>query len=114
SKVGSRTVKRRDFLKSAIGAAAAAPFAHSVLAGESFPFRASDRVILGPQKIDCSRLFLGTGSHGWNHSSAQTRGMSVDTLARFLIEAYEQGITSWDSADRYGSHPHLARALQLG
>ncbi len=110
-------MKRRDFLKSALGAAAVAPFARSAFAAESseeFPFRASDRVILGPKKIDCSRLFLGTGSHGWNHSSAQTRGMSVDSLAQFLIEAYEQGITSWDSADRYGSHPHLARALELG
>lgn len=107
-------MKRRDFLKSALGAAAVAPFARSVLAADEFPFRANDRVTLGPKKIDCSRLFLGTGSHGWNHSSAQTRGMSVDTLARFLIEAYDQGITSWDSADRYGSHPHLARALELG
>lgn len=107
-------MKRRDFLKSALGAAAATSFIPHGRSAETSFFRANDRITLGPGKIECSRLFLGTGSHGWNHSSAQTRDMSVDGLANFLVDGYRQGVTSWDSADRYGSHPHLARALELG
>lgn len=107
-------MNRRAFLKTAFGAACATAFARNVRADNSAPFLASDRILLGPRKIECSRLFLGTGSNGWNHSSNQTRQLGLTGLAEHLHSAFDAGITSWDSADQYGSHPHLARALADG
>lgn len=107
-------MKRRDFLKTAFGAAVAGSFARMGAAESAAPFRATDRIALGPRKIDCTRLFLGTGSNGWNHASNQTRQLGVQGLADFLRAAFDEGLTSWDSADQYGSHPHLARALEDG
>jgi aryl-alcohol dehydrogenase-like predicted oxidoreductase len=106
-------MKRRDFLQRALGVAALASIGRS-FAADTPAFRATDRIVLGPRKIACTRLFLGTGSNGWNHSSNQTRQMGVQGLADFLETAFDEGLTSWDSADQYGSHPHLARALEGG
>ncbi len=111
-------MNRRDFLRSAFGVACAAALPRLTLAqspkSAGPPFRATDRVFLGPRKIACSRLFLGTGSNGSGGRSDQTRGMSVEGLAQYLRDGCDAGLTSWDSADQYGSHPHLARALADG
>jgi predicted aldo/keto reductase-like oxidoreductase len=107
-------MKRRDFLRTALGAACATALVRPLLAAEDTPFRATDRIVLGPRRIACTRLFLGTGSNGWNHASNQTRKLGVEGLASYLREGYEAGLVSWDSADMYGSHPHLARALATG
>lgn len=66
---------------------------------------------LGNTGIETSYLCIGTGSHGWNHSSNQTR-MGFDKCVDMLVYAYERGITFWDSADQYGSHPHVAAAFR--
>jgi aryl-alcohol dehydrogenase-like predicted oxidoreductase len=34
-------------------------------------------------------------------------------LSDLLHAAYDEGITFWDSADQYGSHPHLKEALKV-
>ncbi len=106
-------MKRRDFLKSAIGATFAAAFLRDARSA-SPSFQAADRLFLGPRRIECTRLFLGTGSNGFNNSSSQTRTLGLDGLSKYLREGFDSGLTSWDSADRYGSHPHLARALAGG
>jgi predicted aldo/keto reductase-like oxidoreductase len=36
----------------------------------------------------------------------------AEGLADLLKAAYDQGITFWDSADQYGSHPHVRQALK--
>jgi len=107
-------MNRRDFLKTTFGAAVAGALTRAIGAESSTPFRATDRISLGPRKIDCTRLFLGTGTNGWNHASNQTRQLGIQGLADFLHSAFEEGLTSWDCADQYGSHPHLARALEDG
>ncbi len=107
-------MKRRDFLKTAFGAAVLGSLSRAGAAESTPSFRATDRISLGPRRIECSRLFLGTGSNGWNHASNQTRQLGVQGLADFLRSAFADGVTSWDSADQYGSHPHLARALADG
>jgi len=38
--------------------------------------------------------------------------LGLQGLANLLRFAYEQGITFWDAADQYGSHPHLREALR--
>jgi len=68
-------------------------------------------VDLGKTGLRVSRLGFGTGTHGWNGSSEQTR-MGYDKLVNLLRFGYQQGIALWDSADGYGSHPHIADVLK--
>ncbi len=65
---------------------------------------------LGKTGISVSRLCFGTGTNGWNGRSIQT-DLGLQELADLLRYAYDRGVTFWDSADQYGSHPHVARAL---
>lgn len=79
------------------------------------PFRASDRIRIGPAEhpLSVSRMAVGTGTGGWLGSSNQTKKLGVDGLADLLVAAFEEhGINCWDSADQYGSHPHVAKALK--
>ncbi len=73
---------------------------------------AADRIVLGPRKISVSRLALGTGTNANGGGSDQTRKLGVTGLADMLKFGYDNGITFWDSADQYGSHPHLREALK--
>lgn len=69
------------------------------------------RVRLGASGIEVSRLCIGTGSNGWGGSSNQTR-LGFERCVDLLHYAYDRGITFWDSADQYGSHPHVQEALR--
>jgi aryl-alcohol dehydrogenase-like predicted oxidoreductase len=68
-------------------------------------------VEFGETGLSVSRLSFGTGTNGWGGRSEQT-ALGVDGLAGLVRLAYEQGVNFWDAADAYGSHPHIARALQ--
>ena len=94
-------MNRREFLSCA--AAAAFPPARK---------SASDRVKLGPMQVEVSRLAMGTGTNGIGGSSNQTRKLGLGGLADLLKAGYDQGVTFWDSADQYGTHPHLRQALK--
>ena len=115
-------MKRREFLvRSACGAGAALlhskGFAHRVPAlpftRKPLPrkFSASDTVTLGKTGIQTSRLAMGTGTVGSGHHSHQT-ALGVDGLSRLLLNGYDHGLRFFDSADSYGSHPHVAEALK--
>jgi aryl-alcohol dehydrogenase-like predicted oxidoreductase len=104
-------MNRRDFLRSMTGAALVTAFPHYLFAAETKK-SAADRIILGPRKIQLSRLAMGTGSSGWGHSSNQTRKLGMQGLADHLHAAFDEGVTFWDAADQYGSHPHLGLALK--
>jgi 1-deoxyxylulose-5-phosphate synthase len=69
------------------------------------------QVTLGNTGIRVSRLAAGTGTGGWGGNSNQTR-LGFDRLVDLLCYGYERGITFWDLADQYGSHPHAAAALR--
>jgi aryl-alcohol dehydrogenase-like predicted oxidoreductase len=69
-----------------------------------------DTVEFGNTGLRVSRLAFGTGTNGWAGRSQQT-DLGVDGLADLLRLAYDHGITFWDAADAYGSHPHVAKAL---
>jgi aryl-alcohol dehydrogenase-like predicted oxidoreductase len=69
-----------------------------------------DTVEFGKTDLRVSRLAFGTGTHGWAGRSQQT-DLGVDKLADLLRLAYDHGVNFWDSADMYGSHPHIAKAL---
>ena len=107
-------LKRRDFIKASIltaGAFALNPFQHHLYASETKKY-ATDRIMLGNTGIELSRLAMGTGTHGVNRQSNQTRKLGVKGLGELLHSAYDEGINFWDSADQYGTHPHLKEALK--
>lgn len=104
-------MNRRNFIRSCAGAAGATLFAPHLLATAP-PRLHSDRVSLGPRKVELSRMAFGTGTNGWGGSSNQTRKLGLKGLARCLEEAVDSGITFFDTADQYGSHPHVKEALK--
>lgn len=73
--------------------------------------RATDRVTLGKTGIGCSLLGIGTGSIGYNHGSNQTR-LGQAKFTRLIRHAFERGVTFFDVADAYGSHPYLKEAIK--
>jgi predicted aldo/keto reductase-like oxidoreductase len=99
-------MRRRDFLKTSMLAGVARP--GTAASGR----RANDVVTLGPDKIRISRVAMGTGTKGYAKSSNQTRKLGVQGLADLLRFGHDQGLAFWDSADGYGSHPHLKEALK--
>jgi aryl-alcohol dehydrogenase-like predicted oxidoreductase len=105
---------RRFFVKRASAAAgllAISPFAlqQAATAGKKY---ISDRVELGRTGIEVSRMAIGTGTSGWGGNSNQTRQLGIKGLSSLLQTAYESGVIFWDSADQYGTHPHLKEALK--
>jgi aryl-alcohol dehydrogenase-like predicted oxidoreductase len=107
-------MNRRIFVKSA--SAAAGLLAISPLAIHARPLRQkkniSDRIMLGKTGIEVSRMAMGTGTNGTGQNSNQTRQLGMKGLPDLLLAGYEMGVTFWDSADQYGSHPHLKEALK--
>jgi aryl-alcohol dehydrogenase-like predicted oxidoreductase len=70
-----------------------------------------DKIELGRTGIMVSRLSFGTGTNGWaGHSDQSVLG--IEKLAELLQLAFERGVNFWDTADEYGTHPHIAKALQ--
>lgn len=107
-------MKRRHFLKSAVmgaGAVGLSSFPYHLYAGDKTKY-AHDRVILGNTGIEVSRMAMGTGTSGWNGSSNQTRSLGIKGLSDLLRNGYDNGITFFESADQYGSHPHVREALK--
>ncbi len=72
---------------------------------------AHDTVTLGKTGIKTSRLAMGTGTVGFGHHSNQS-ALGVAALSSLLMNGYDQGLRFFDSADSYGSHPHVAAALK--
>ncbi len=107
-------IKRRDFiLRSAAtaGAAALQTFPYELFASTTKK-SATDRVKLGPMRVEVSRLAQGSGTNGVGGSSNQTRQLGLKGLADLFDAAYDNGVTFWDSADQYGTHPHVREALK--
>jgi aryl-alcohol dehydrogenase-like predicted oxidoreductase len=111
-------MRRRSFLHHATRGIAAAAFASHALAKRllAIPainqkFSASDKVTLGKTGIQTSRLAMGTGTVGIGHHSHQT-DLGIGGLSKLLLNGYDNGLCFFDSADAYGSHPHVAEALK--
>jgi 1-deoxyxylulose-5-phosphate synthase len=109
-------MKRRQFLVSAAktaGAAWLASVTSGAFAEKAWPhkFNASDSVVLGNTGIKTSRLAMGTGTVGVGGHSHQS-SLGVKGLSELLLNGYDHGLRFFDSADAYGSHPHVAEALK--
>ncbi|OGU31058.1 MAG: aldo/keto reductase [Ignavibacteria bacterium GWA2_55_11] len=106
-------MKRREFVRHAAAAAGALTIRPiSEILSQVSRKNASDRVTLGKTGIVASRLAMGTGTHGIGRRSNQTEKLGIKGVALLLSEAYEEGVNFWDSADQYGTHPHLKEALK--
>ncbi|MEX0613256.1 MAG: aldo/keto reductase [Pirellulales bacterium] len=116
-------IDRRRFLGATAGAAAALGTT-SVLRGEQSSEKSQDTaaessdrppappiVELGRTGIKMSRLGQGTGVHGGNRQSDQTR-MGFGKLVDLMHHAYDRGIRFFDLADLYGTHVYFREALR--
>src|SRR5246127_1788391 len=111
-------MRRREFLHRAAYAAGAAWLHPKTLRNQTFAtpalggkFSASDTVRLGSTDIQTSRLAMGTGPVGSGHHSHQT-ALGIKGLSDLLLNGYDHGLRFFDTADSYGSHPHVAEALK--
>jgi aryl-alcohol dehydrogenase-like predicted oxidoreductase len=111
-------MRRRTFLHHTARGLAAASLASHALARRllalppiNTKFSAADTVTLGRTGIRTSRLAMGTGTVGVGHHSHQT-SLGIDGLSKLLLNGYDNGLHFFDSADSYGSHPHVAEALR--
>lgn len=104
---------RRSFLKSTAGAL----FAASVMPGRSSAVsalpKAADIRELGKTGLQCSYLGVGTGFRGSGRGiTEQIMKLTGDQFVGMLEYAYQQGITYFDLADRYGSHNYMREAMR--
>lgn len=108
-------MNRREFFQNGVtlsaGAIALKCFPYRLYASESKK-QATDRVKLGPMKVEVSRLAQGSGTNGVGGSSNQTRKLGVQGLADLFRAGYDSGLAFWDSADQYGTHPEIKLALK--
>lgn len=112
-------INRREFMEKAATITGAAlvmgtgtlPAAAQASGDKTKVRKATDRVSLGKTGLTCSLLGIGTGSIGYNHQSNQTR-MGQARFTELIRHAFERGITFFDVADQYGSHPFLKEAIK--
>jgi len=105
-------MKRRRFIQTSLaGTALLAAFPYELFAGTKklYPH---DRVQLGNTGIEMSRMAMGTGTRGFGGSSNQTRQLGIKGVSDLLRAAYDEGINFFETADQYGSHPHLKEAMK--
>ena len=103
--------RRRFILNSLAGAALLTAFPYELFAGTKKLYP-SDRVQLGNTGIEMSRMAMGTGTRGFGGSSNQTRKLGIKGVSDLLRAAYDEGINFWETADQYGSHPHIKEAMK--
>jgi aryl-alcohol dehydrogenase-like predicted oxidoreductase len=70
-----------------------------------------EQVALGKTGIKTSFVGIGTGVRGWMRQSNHTR-MGKEAFIALIRHAYDSGITFFDTADLYGTHPFLRDALK--
>lgn len=100
-------VSRRQFA-AALGSATAAA---SGAARAAAPSKAAEMVTLGKTGVRVTRLAQGTGFNGSGRSSEHTR-IGTRAFTSLVRHDLDLGVTFMDTADLYGSHPYLRRALE--
>ncbi|MCA9185015.1 MAG: aldo/keto reductase [Pirellulaceae bacterium] len=101
-------LNRRAFVGATGGVAALLSQASLAVASD---VPAPPQVPLGRTGIQLSRVAQGTGVHGGNRQSDQTR-LGFEKLVSLFKHAYDRGITFFDLADLYGTHLYFREALR--
>lgn len=104
---------RRHFIRGSIAAGmlAATPFPYHLYSSTQHKY-ISDTIKLGNTGLTVSRMAIGTGTNGWGKNSNQSRALGIKGLSGLLQAGTDLGVIFWDSADQYGTHPHLKEALK--
>jgi aryl-alcohol dehydrogenase-like predicted oxidoreductase len=72
---------------------------------------ATDRIEIGKSGVRVSRIALGTGFHGWERASNQTR-LGQKGFTDLMRRGFDAGLNFYDMADLYGSHPFMKNTLK--
>ena len=108
-------MKRREFIKTTALGVGAAWLGSKALPTVALPatgkFSATDIVTIGRTGIKTSRLACGTGTIGYDHHSNQS-ALGIAGLSDLLCRGYDNGLRFFDTADSYGTHPHVGAALK--
>jgi aryl-alcohol dehydrogenase-like predicted oxidoreductase len=110
-----KRIDRREFIqKSALGAAGILAAGRGIagLNPGSLSYASIDRVGLGETGMEVPRLALGTGSYGWKFSSSQKR-LGEKNFLKLAQHAYDRGIRFFETADMYGTHEFVGKAMKL-
>ena len=70
-----------------------------------------DRVKLGRTGLKPSRLALGTGTRGYRRTSDQKK-LGKENFLNLTKHAYDRGIRFFETADMYGTHEFVGKALK--
>jgi 1-deoxyxylulose-5-phosphate synthase len=106
-------ISRRRFIQTG-SAGVAGAIAGAGFFNLSFNSTASaevDMVDLGKTGLKVSRIALGTGSRGWKKQSNQSR-LGIEGFVGLAKHGYDRGIRFLETADMYGTHPHVAATLK--
>jgi len=107
------SLKRREFIKKSALGTGALLLGARLGAAEHPTGRFHDPyapVQLGRTDLKFTRVCMGTGSHGGQRSSNQTR-QGREAFLKLLRAAYDRGVRTYDTADLYGTHAYVAEAL---
>ena len=112
-------IQRREFLAGTAAAGAAVAFSKSSNAApipaarplNPVPKSPTETVTLGDTGVKVSLIGIGTGSHGVNQASNQTK-LGLKEFTQVIRHAFDSGIRFFDVADQYGSHTYLREALK--
>ncbi len=107
-----KSMKRRDFLKSTAGLLAVTGGLSAVAPASEAPLTATTMRTLGKSGLKCSFLGTGTGTRGRGFGVNDHTQLPEGELVKLLEYAYDRGITFFDLADFYGSHPFMKQALK--
>lgn len=108
-----KNINRRKFIESGAKGVAGAVIASAGMSGlscSSKSYAEIDLVDLGETGMKVPRLALGTGSGGWKHSSNQKR-MGEKNFLKMARHAYDRGVRFLETADMYGTHEFVGKAL---
>ena len=105
-------INRREFIERAAAATGALALGGALKAEDKKTLKSpTDKVTLGKTGITSSLVGIGTGSIGYNKGSNQTR-LGQEKFTELIRHAFDSGITFFDCADQYGSHPYLKEAIK--
>ena len=110
-----KNINRRKFIQKSAQGVAGAVAISSGLSNISFTPVGNaiiDEVQLGETGLNIPRLALGTGSFGWKRTSNQKK-LGEKSFLNLAQHAYDRGIRFFDTADMYGTHELVGKALKM-
>jgi predicted aldo/keto reductase-like oxidoreductase len=109
-----KNINRRKFIQKSVLGVAGTVAAGSSFASMSFLPASGvmvDKVVLGETGMKVPRLAFGTGSFGYVHTSNQHK-LGEKKFVQLAKHAYDRGVRFLETADMYGTHEFVGKALK--